>query len=531
MVPHEENTVHLTKSDLQKSWGDFKFIRRLGRGGSGEVYLVHDPTLDREVALKLGRPDRTKIEERLESAVEEARILASLRHPNIVTIFGAACHDSRIGFWMDYIEGSDYNEIVKKQGPLSAEETIRVGMDVCKALAQVHGLGLLHRDIKAHNVVREKGGRTVLMDFGTMAVQKKSEEKGLENISGTPHFMPPELFDGTKATPAYDIYSLGVLLFFLLSGEFPIPGESLTEVISSIGRGERKRLRDFRNDLDIELIDLVEKAFANDVAERFQSAAEMESALHGLLKTSGASSPGPTVVAGPEVNRERRNWVPWSIGIAFLAVILTLAIQYWPMGSGSLEVTSTFLKKSSVGSSYMSIRDGDSLNLGDVLRIELHSLEEIFVYVINQDDRGNTFLLFPSSQWQISNPLRADTVNLLPGETLSGRMAAGWEVNSVGVYENFLLVASRYRLDEFENQLAEIPEAGNSTPGSLAQTLGPTQMVGLSRGVGGVSFVEDSESPSGTNLLTLARLVSIQAEATSHNDDVWVGWVSFRNSN
>lgn len=522
MPSHQEDTINLDRPEALGTWGDFKLLRLLGRGGSGEVYLAHDPNLDRDVALKLGRPDRTMIEERLKTATEEARILASLRHPNIVTVFGAGCHDSRIGFWMDHIDGSDYAAFVKAQGSLSAEEAIRVGMDVCRALSQVHGQGLLHRDIKAHNVFREKGGRTVLMDFGTMAFQKKCEEEGKENISGTPQYMPPEILDGAEATPAYDIYSLGVLLFYLLSGELPVPGESVSEVMTSIQAGERRRLRDLRGDLDIALVALVEKASARNASDRFQTVAEMEEALSAVLQNSKALPP-----MSRAANKEggKKLW-PWVAGAAALALLAVAIVQIVPIGGGPLEVSSNFLRKNSVGSSYTTIRDGDELNLGDALRIEVQSPEDIFLYVINQDDAGNTFLLFPTPRWQITNPLRAGARAMLPGATVSGRMAAGWEVNSVGGNENFLLVATRHRLEDFEKQLASIPEAGNTTEGKLALQLGPEQVDGLTRGVGGIAYGRESSN----QLNAIASLVGAQAEVSSRNDDVWVGWISFRNS-
>lgn len=528
MASHDENTIDLNQPTGLQNWGEFKILHLLGRGGSGEVYLAHDPTLGRNVALKLGRPDRWRLEERLQTAMEEARILASLRHPNIVTVYGAACHDSRIGFWMEYIEGADYAKIIKTQGPLAAEEAIRVGMDVCRALSQVHALGLLHRDIKAHNIIREKGGRTVLMDFGTMALQRKRDENGEQNLSGTPHFMPPEIFEGGEITPASDIYSLGVLLFYLLSGKMPIPGESLPEVLYSIQEGKRRRLRDVCSNLDIGLISLVEKSFASRAADRYQSAAEMEAELNNALPQIKSESDSTPESVAPARQRNKRRRLAWAAGMVVLAVGLSLGVSHFrPAKSQPLEVASKFLRRNTVGSSYSSIHSGDHLNLGDVLQIELRSDEDIFVYVINQDDRGHTFLLFPSARWALTNPLSPAEGVMLPGRTATGRMAAGWEVSSEGGRENFLLVASRTRLTDFEQELASLPEAGDSPGGGEPFQLGPTQLVGLYRGVGGVAFSQEQEALAGSNLNSFARLAGAESQNSSQNKDIWVGWVSF----
>src|SRR5688572_11707157 len=154
-----------TDPDNVGRWGHLVLRRKIGEGGFGEVYHAHDTWLDHPVALKLfkrsasGRHSTDRI-------LHEARKLARIRHPNVVTVHGADSHDGRVGFWMDLIEGTTLEHVVRGRR-LSAGEAAYIGQDVCKALAAVHRTGIIHRDIKAQNVMRAaEDGRIILMDFG-----------------------------------------------------------------------------------------------------------------------------------------------------------------------------------------------------------------------------------------------------------------------------------------------------------------------------------------------------------------------------
>jgi tRNA A-37 threonylcarbamoyl transferase component Bud32 len=149
------------------TWGPLAIIEKVGRGTYGDVYRARDPKLDRPVALKLLRR-REKGADALESAViEEGRLLARVRHPNVVTVHGAERIDGRVGLWMEFIgAGRTLEDELREKGPFSADEVTAVGRDLAAALVAVHRAGLLHRDVKAQNVLRD-AGRVVLGDFGT----------------------------------------------------------------------------------------------------------------------------------------------------------------------------------------------------------------------------------------------------------------------------------------------------------------------------------------------------------------------------
>lgn len=262
------------------AWGHLEVLEKLGEGGFGEVYRAYDPRLDREVALKL-RKERPGLEEVNGRAyLREARRLARLRHPHVVAVQGADEHDGRAGFWTDLIDGQTLAEIVRAHGPRSAEEAGSIGRVVCSALAAVHGAGFVHGDVKPSNVMRERGGRIVLMDLGAASLlHRGTEAQRTVRLQGTPAAMAPELLEGAAPTATSDIYSVGVLLYFLVTGSYPAGVGSYREVLARHRDGELVPLRDERSDLPAPFLAVVERALAREPAARYASAGAMERAL------------------------------------------------------------------------------------------------------------------------------------------------------------------------------------------------------------------------------------------------------------
>ena len=276
---HDTDPPLPTDLSRARNWRHIVLFEPLGAGAFGTVYRGWDPTLDREVAVKIFRPNGNSGV----SPLEEARHLARIRHSNVVTVYGADCDGDECGIWMEHLEGRTLADMVRDSGPLSAREVIGVGTDLCRALAALHGAGLLHRDIKAQNVMREVGGRIVLMDFsGAEAI---ADEPRAAVTSGTPLYMAPELLEQGAATIASDVYSLGVLLFFLLAGGFPVQGKTVAELRQAHAQGQRRRIRDMRPDVPDSIVPVVERAIAPDPSLRYQSVSEFE---HALVTASGS---------------------------------------------------------------------------------------------------------------------------------------------------------------------------------------------------------------------------------------------------
>ena len=184
---------------LPSTWGTLTLAQEIGRGSFGRVYLARDPRLNRDVALKILDDHLVSDTHDGSAVIEEGRHLARLRHPNIVSIHGAHLVDGRIGLEMELITGRTLAEIVRTEGPLGADEALLVGRDVCRALAAVHGAGLVHRDVKAQNVIREQGGRIVLMDFGA---GRPVDALGSPGMAGTPLYLAPEVLQGIATDAA-----------------------------------------------------------------------------------------------------------------------------------------------------------------------------------------------------------------------------------------------------------------------------------------------------------------------------------------
>ena len=300
-----------------RPWRHLVLFECIGSGAFGHVYRGFDPPLDRDVAVKL----LAKTAGAVGSPLEEARHLARLRHPNVVLVHGADEDAGTVGIWMEYVEGETLAAIVAARGPMSPREATGIGLDLCSALSAIHGAGLLHRDIKAQNVMREVGGRIVLMDFSGARSVRLDENPDVI-LSGTPAYMAPELFTGAPPSTAADVYSLGVLLFFLLTAEFPVEGATARAIAAGHAAGSQKRLRDLRPDLPDGLVQVIERSIDRDPARRFRTAGELE---HALLTASAVQT---LAAAGPRVTRRAG---PWVLAATLAAAVVTLTgVALWP---------------------------------------------------------------------------------------------------------------------------------------------------------------------------------------------------------
>jgi serine/threonine protein kinase len=263
------------------SWGPLELIAPLGSGAYADVFRARDTRLQRDVALKLLRePDAGG------EVVAEGRMLARVKHPGVVTVHGADRIDGRTGIWMELVEGRTLDAELREQGWMDVTKAALLGADLAAALAAVHAAGLVHRDVKPHNVMRETSGRVVLMDFGVGRPLHGPPARP----AGTPLYMAPELLEGGQATPCSDLYSLGVLLFHAVSGRYPVEATSLETMAEAHARGARVGLREAGAHLPEAFVRAVERALEPDPRQRFRSANEMEQAL--LEAVSPASTRG-----------------------------------------------------------------------------------------------------------------------------------------------------------------------------------------------------------------------------------------------
>jgi serine/threonine-protein kinase len=249
-------------------------VEWIGSGRFGDVYRAHDPGLRRDVALKLLRADDATSDE----VIEEGRLAARVRHQNVVTIYGAQRLDGRTGVWMEYVDGRTLEAELADRGPFAAAEIGDIAVELCRALSAVHAAGLVHRDVKATNVMRDGAGRVVLGDFGT-GHELDGSPATLAGLAGTPAYLAPEIFDRQPAMVRSDLYSLGVLLYRLATGAYPVEATSLAELRRAHAAGTRPALRGRRPDLPARLASAIERALDPNPEHRFATAAAMLAAI------------------------------------------------------------------------------------------------------------------------------------------------------------------------------------------------------------------------------------------------------------
>jgi serine/threonine-protein kinase len=345
-------------------WGPLVVLERIGEGASSDVFRAWDSGLHRHVALKLIREDGLGASDADVRTLDEGRRLARLRHPNVVDVYGAEKHDGRVGLWMELVLGESLEEIVKTRGPFGAREAAGIGQELCAALAAVHEKNLLHRDIKAQNVVREDGGRIVLMDFGTGEELRRNV--GTNRLVGTPLYLAPEVFRGEAASAQSDLYSLGVLLFYLVTAEFPVVAANMPQLAQAHRDRRRRRLRDLRPDLPESFVHAVERALEGDRERRFRTAGEMEAALRESPRP--AEEPAPMPAATPS-----RSWLARYVPFAAVAAATLLAISalvYWIRPRPPVPAAGT-AKRIAVLPLAGEAGDSGSAALADTLTVEL----------------------------------------------------------------------------------------------------------------------------------------------------------------
>jgi serine/threonine-protein kinase len=477
--------------------------------------------LDREVALKLLKKGPSVREDLVAAVLKEGRLLARVRHPNVVTVFGAEVHDDQVGVWMDFVRGRSLSELLEEQGRFGAREASLIGLDLCRALAAVHGAGLVHRDIKTRNVMREEGGRILLMDFGAGRDLTEIEGREDRSISGTPLYIAPEVYRRRPATARSDIYSLGVLLYHLVTGSYPVRARSLSALRTAHDRGEVRLLRDARPDLPEAFVGVVECALDPDPDKRFATAGQMEQALAAALGVERGAAAGPTRESGPPRPAVDKRPPFWSIAAMVTLGIVALGVVLWAINRPVEETRAAV--RYSVGASLYRIDEnnrrerlesGARVRPGNTLSLEVRASRALHVYVVTEDDAGRGFALFPSGSHDLKNPLPPNRTHALPGEM--GGITKYWVVDTAGGREHLLVLASPDPLAEFEAELASLPRPGAD---QLAVALPEKTMTRL-RGIGGLARAPQQQ-PGGT----ADRLFEMAAQLAGGSETVEGVWM------
>ncbi|PSL42202.1 serine/threonine-protein kinase [Planomicrobium soli] len=271
--------------------GRYKVMELIGGGGMSNVYLAHDMILDRDIAIKVLRYDFSNEEELRRRFQREALSTTSLAHPNIVNIFDVGEDGSLHYLVMEYVPGKTLKEYIIENSPVAPERAVEIMKQLTSALAHAHHNQIVHRDIKPQNILMDEEGNVKISDFGIAMALSATSYTQTNSVLGTVHYLSPEQARGGTANKKSDIYSLGIVMYELLTGKLPFSGESAVSIALKHLQTETPSLRAIVPNLPQSVENVVMKATAKKMQYRYQSADEMEADLSTVLSDERLNEP------------------------------------------------------------------------------------------------------------------------------------------------------------------------------------------------------------------------------------------------
>ncbi|APO46739.1 serine/threonine protein kinase [Paenibacillus xylanexedens] len=263
--------------------GRYEVIERVGGGGMALVYKAQDLLLNRNVAIKVLRQQFVHDEEFIRRFRREAQSAASLSHPNVVSIYDVGQEDDVHYIVMEYVEGKNLNEIIKERAPLQVDESVRIASQIADALDHAHHNQIIHRDIKPHNILIGRNGRVKVTDFGIARAVTSTTITQTGSVVGSVHYFSPEHAKGIVTGEKSDLYSLGIVLYQMLTGQLPFLGESPISVALKHLQEEFDEPRKFNPLIPQSVENVILKSMRKNPQERYQSAKEMQTDLETCL--------------------------------------------------------------------------------------------------------------------------------------------------------------------------------------------------------------------------------------------------------
>lgn len=267
----------------QKINDRYEIEKLIGEGGMANVYLAHDTILDRKVAVKVLRGDLAGDEKFVRRFQREALSASSLSHPNIVEIYDVGEDDGNFYIVMEFIEGKTLKQLIKKRGVLSLSETIDIMLQLLDALATAHDSYIIHRDIKPQNIMIKESGLVKITDFGIAMALNSVELTQTNSVMGSVHYLPPEQASGKGSTIRSDIYSLGILMFEMLTGKMPFKGDSAVEIALKHMKEPLPSVRELNPVVPQSVENIIIKAAAKNPKNRYRDVREMAADIKTCL--------------------------------------------------------------------------------------------------------------------------------------------------------------------------------------------------------------------------------------------------------
>ncbi len=275
----------------------------IGGGGMANVYLAHDMILDRDVAVKMLRLDFANDEEFIRRFHREAQSATSLAHPNIVNIYDVGEENELYYIVMEFVDGQTLKQYIQQNSPIRVEETIEIMRQLTSAISHAHHNHIIHRDIKPHNILIDHDGNVKVTDFGIAMALSATAITQTNSVLGSVHYLSPEQARGGMANRKSDIYSLGIVMFELLTGRLPFSGESAVSIALKHLNSETPSVRRWNPDIPQSVENIVLKATAKDPFHRYNTVDEMEEDLRTALNPERMDEPKFTIPIDDEATK------------------------------------------------------------------------------------------------------------------------------------------------------------------------------------------------------------------------------------
>lgn len=272
----------------------YEIIRSIGEGGMANVYLAQDTILDRKVAVKILRGDLAEDEKFVRRFQREAISASSLNDPNIVEVYDVGEDNGKYFIVMEYVQGPTLKQLIKKRGSLTLPEVVDIMLQLTRAVAHAHESYIIHRDIKPQNVVILEDGRVKIMDFGIAVALNAGELTQTNSVMGTVYYIPPEQANGGTSTTKSDIYSLGILMYELVTGHVPFKGDNPVEVAIKHMNEELPSICEYDPEMPQSIENIILKASAKNPKNRYETAWDMNEDLKTALDKKRFNEPKVT---------------------------------------------------------------------------------------------------------------------------------------------------------------------------------------------------------------------------------------------
>ncbi|MBN1221720.1 MAG: protein kinase [Candidatus Aminicenantes bacterium] len=321
----------------------YQIIEELGKGGMGKVYKANDIEIKEKIAIKLIKPEISTDKKIIERFQNELRFARKIRHKNVCQMYDLNSEDGTYYITMEYIEGENLRDMIRMSGRLGIGTAFSIARQICEGLAEAHKLGVIHRDLKPSNIMIDKEGRVRIMDFGIARSLKEKSITGVGVIMGTPEYMSPEQVEGKDSDRSSDIYSLGTILYEMVTGRAPFGGDTALAVAMKHKTEMPKDPRESNTQLSEELSSVILKCLEKDKDKRYQSAEELRSVLVNIEKDIPATE-RTDAHKKPLTSKEitvtlsvKRLWIPASIVMLMIVVGLFLWHPWSGFKSSSLK--------------------------------------------------------------------------------------------------------------------------------------------------------------------------------------------------